>query len=109
MTDPSTQWTPVNVIGGRLPERAPPHRADLDRRHVRGLLARRHPPVRGTPELFGHAARLQHHAAGFCYAFVGHPELGSNTSLVVSYFKPDSPENANVGHVDLASVPVTAP
>jgi len=43
---------------------------------------------------------------GFCYAFVGHPELGSNTSLIISYFKPDSPENANVGHVDLASVPV---
>ena len=45
---------------------------------------------------------------GFCYAFVGHPELGSNTSLVLSYFKPDSPENANVGHVNLAAVPVPA-
>ena len=41
---------------------------------------------------------------GFCYAFVGHPELGSNSNLVVSYFKPDSPQNANVGHVDLASI-----
>jgi hypothetical protein len=45
---------------------------------------------------------------GFCYAFVGHPELGSDTSLIMSYFKPDSPENANVGHVDLAAVPVPA-
>ena len=45
---------------------------------------------------------------GFCYAFVGHPELGSNTSLILSFFKPDSPENANVGHVDLAAVPVPA-
>jgi Fibronectin type III domain len=46
---------------------------------------------------------------GFCYAFVGHPELSSNTSIVVSYFKPDSPGNANVGHVDLALVPLTQP
>jgi hypothetical protein len=43
---------------------------------------------------------------GFCYAFVGHPELGSATSLIVSYFKPDSLDNANVGHVDLALVPL---
>jgi hypothetical protein len=41
---------------------------------------------------------------GFCYAFVGHPELGNNSTLTVSYFKPDSPQNANVGHVDLAAV-----
>ena len=46
---------------------------------------------------------------GFCYAFVGHPELGSNTSLLVSYFKPDSQDNANVGHVDLALVPLPPP
>jgi len=44
---------------------------------------------------------------GFCYSFVGHPELGSNASLVLSYFKPDSPGNTNVGHVDLALVPLT--
>jgi hypothetical protein len=46
---------------------------------------------------------------GFCYAFVGHPELGSNTSLLVSCFKADSPGNANVGHVDLALVPLADP
>jgi len=41
---------------------------------------------------------------GFCYAFVGHPELGLLSPMIVSFFKPDSPENANVGHVDLAAV-----
>ena len=43
---------------------------------------------------------------GFCYAFVGHPELGTNSSLVISYFKPDSPTNVDIGHVDLALVPL---
>jgi len=46
---------------------------------------------------------------GFCYAFVGHPELGSNSSLIMSYFKPDSVKNVDVGHIELAYVPVPTP
>jgi hypothetical protein len=46
---------------------------------------------------------------GFCSAFVGHPELATDSSLVVSYFKPDSPNNADVGHVVVALVPLPTP
>jgi len=45
---------------------------------------------------------------GFCYAFVGHPELGALDPMIVSFFKPDSPTNADVGHVDLAAVRLSA-
>jgi len=43
---------------------------------------------------------------GFCYAFVGHPELGSPTRLVLSYFKPDAGPDPTAGHLVLASVPL---
>lgn len=41
---------------------------------------------------------------GFCYAFVGHPELSSSTQYVVSYFKPDAGPDPMAGHLVLASV-----
>jgi hypothetical protein len=43
---------------------------------------------------------------GFCYAFVGHPELSSSTQYVVSYFKPDAGPDPMAGHLVLASVPL---
>lgn len=45
--------------------------------------------------------------AGFCSTFVGHPELSTGTSLVLSYFKPDGPGSTGIGYVYLARVPLT--
>ncbi|MGA2837051.1 MAG: fibronectin type III domain-containing protein [Acidimicrobiales bacterium] len=105
VTDGATQWMPVNVtvasyptglqlieqtsIGGTFVVYSSSSPTGPWHQFVSGTL----PGCSTTP-------------TGFCYAFVGHPELGSSTSLVVSYFKPDSPQNANIGHVDLALVPL---
>jgi hypothetical protein len=103
VTDGATQWMPVNVSVAAYPS---------------GLRLIEQTSIGGTFVVFTSATPTgPWHAfysgtlpgcsttpKGFCYAFVGHPELGSNSTLVVSYFKPDSPENANVGHVDLASI-----
>ncbi len=40
---------------------------------------------------------------GFCYAFIGHPELSTPTSLLLTYFKPDSEQNPKIGHIVAAS------
>jgi hypothetical protein len=104
ITDGATQWMPVNVsVAG----------------YGSSLRMIEQTSIGGTFIIFtaiGSAAGPWHAAysgtlpgcsttpTGFCYAFVGHPELDLGSSMVVSYFKPDSLENANVGHVDLAAV-----
>jgi hypothetical protein len=103
-TDGATQWMPVNVsVAGFYPE----------------LRLIEQTSIGGTFIIFAATASTAGpwHAiysgtlpgcsttpTGFCYAFVGHPELGLESPMIISYFKPDSPENANVGHVDLAAV-----
>jgi hypothetical protein len=102
-TDGATQWTPVNVsVAG----------------YGTGLRLIEQTSIGGTFVIFtsGSFAGPWHAVysgtlpgcsttpKGFCYAFVGHPELGVLSPMIMSYFKPDSPENANVGHVDLAAV-----
>jgi hypothetical protein len=108
VTDGASQWAPLNVTVGAYPA---------------GLRLIEQTSIGGTFTVFSSTSPTgPWHAfvtgtlpgcsttpTGFCYAFVGHPELGSGTSLVVSYFKPDSLQNTNVGHVDLASVPLPAP
>jgi hypothetical protein len=108
VTDGSAPWTPVNVSVGAYPS---------------GLRLIEQTSIGGTFIVFsaanpdgpwhafysGTLPGCSTTPTGFCYSFVGHPELGSNTSLLVSYFKPDSPGDANVGHVDLALVPLSAP
>ncbi|MGD0882707.1 MAG: fibronectin type III domain-containing protein [Acidimicrobiales bacterium] len=106
-TDGATQWMPVNVTVATYPT---------------GLRLIEQTSIGGTFTVYSSSSPTgPWHAflkgtlpgcsttpTGFCYAFVGHPELGSTTSLIVSYFKPDSPQSANIGHVDLALVPVSA-
>ena len=108
VTVPGTGWTPVNVTVAAYPSGL----RLIEQTSIGGtfvVFSSATPTGPWKPEVTGVLPGCSTTPRGFCYAFVGHPELGSNTSLVVSFFKPDSPENANVGHVDLASVPVTAP
>ena len=106
VTDGASQWTPVNISVSAYPS---------------GLRLIEQTSIGGTFVVYSSAAPTgPWHAfysgtlpgcsttpKGFCYAFVGHPELGTNSSLVISYFKPDSPTNVDIGHVDLALVPLT--
>jgi hypothetical protein len=62
-----------------------------------------------TPEAAGTLPGCSSAPHGFCYAFVDHPELGTPTQLVVSYFQPDAGPDPAAGHLVLASVPVSAP
>ena len=105
VTDGASQWTPVNISVSAYPS---------------GLRLIEQTSIGGTFVVYSSATPTgPWHAfysgtlpgcsttpKGFCYAFVGHPELGTNSSLVISYFKPDSPTNVDIGHVDLALVPL---
>ena len=105
VTDGASQWTPVNISVSAYPS---------------GLRLIEQTSIGGTFVVYSSASPTgPWHAfysgtlpgcsttpKGFCYAFVGHPELGTNSSLVISYFKPDSPTNVDIGHVDLALVPL---
>ena len=107
VTTPNAEWTPVNVSiaaypgGLRLVEQTSIGGTFL-------VFTSASPTGPWKPVFSGTLPGCSTTPRGFCYAFVGHPELGSNTSLVLSYFKPDSPQNANVGHIGLASVPMPA-
>jgi hypothetical protein len=105
LTVPTTSWAPVNVSiaaypgGLRLVEQT-----SIGGTFV--VFTSASPTGPWKPVVSGTLPGCSTTPRGFCYAFVGHPELGSSTSLVLSYFKPDSPQNANVGHIGLASVPM---
>ncbi len=106
VTDGTAQWMPVNVSVAAYPT---------------GLRLIEQTSIGGTFIVFsasnpagpwhafysGTLPGCSTTPTGFCYSFIGHPELGSDNTLLVSYFKPDSPGDANVGHVDLALVPLT--
>ena len=105
VADGSAPWRPVNVSVASYPSGL----RLIEQTSIGGtFLVFSSPSPTGPwhPFLSGTLPGCSTTPRGFCYAFVGHPELGSNSALVLSYFKPDSPQNANVGHVDLASVPV---
>ncbi len=57
-----------------------------------------------TTELSGILPGCSTSPHGFCYSFVGHPELSSASELVVSYFKPDAGPDPAAGHLVLASI-----
>ncbi len=108
VTDGSAPWMPVNVSVAAYPSGL----RLIEQTSIGGtfvVFSSATPTGPWHPFYSGTLPGCSTTPKGFCYAFVGHPELGSDTSLLVSYFKPDSPENANVGHVDLALVPLTAP
>jgi hypothetical protein len=108
VTDGTTQWMPVNVSVAAYPTGL----RLIEQTSIGGtflVFSSSSPTGPWHPFYSGTLPGCSTTPKGFCYAFVGHPELGSNTSLLVSYFKPDSPQNANIGHVDLALVPLTAP
>lgn len=103
VTDGVAPWTPVNVSVAAYPSGL----RLIEQTSIGGtflVFSSATPTGPWHPFLSGTLPGCSTTPRGFCYAFVGHPELGSNSNLVVSYFKPDSPENANVGHVDLASI-----
>jgi hypothetical protein len=107
VTDGSTSWMPVNVSVAGYPSGL----RLIEQTSIGGtfiVFSSTTPTGPWHPIYSGTLPGCSSTPTGFCYAFVGHPELGSDTSLVVSYFKPDSPENADVGHVDLALIPLTA-
>ena len=106
VTDGSTPWMPVNVSVAAYPSGL----RLIEQTSIGGtfiVFSSATPTGPWHPFYSGTLPGCSTTPKGFCYAFVGHPELGSNTSLLVSYFKPDSPENANIGHVDLALVPLS--
>lgn len=106
VTDGTTPWMPVNVSVAAYPTGL----RLIEQTSIGGtflVFSSSGPTGPWHPFYSGTLPGCSTTPKGFCYAFVGHPELGSNTSLLVSYFKPDSPENANIGHVDLALVPLT--
>ena len=107
VTTGATPWTPVNVSVAAYPSGL----RLIEQTSIGGtflVFQSTSPTGPWHPFLSGTLPGCSTTPRGFCYAFVGHPELGSNTSLIMSYFKPDSPQNANVGHVDLASVALPA-
>jgi len=107
LTVPTTKWTPANVTVAAYPSGL----RLIEQTSIGGtfvVYSSASPTGPWQPLTSGVLPGCSTTPRGFCYAFVGHPELGSNTSLILSFFKPDSPENANVGHVDLAAVPVPA-
>ncbi len=107
VTVPGSTWMPVNVTVAAYPTGL----RLIEQTSIGGtfvVFSSTSPTGPWRPMVSGVLPGCSTTPRGFCYAFVGHPELGSQTSLVVSYFKPDSPENANVGHVDLAAVPTPA-
>jgi len=44
---------------------------------------------------------------GFCYAFVGHPEISNAAQMLVSYYDPAYGPDTSVGHLVAASVPLS--
>ncbi len=103
VTVPNTQWTPVNISVGTYPEGL----RLIEQTSIGGtfvVFSSASPAGPWNPVASGTLPGCSTTPRGFCYAFVGHPELGSSTSLVLSYFKPDSAQNANVGHIYLAAV-----
>jgi hypothetical protein len=107
VTDGTVAWAPVNVSVAAYPSGL----RLIEQTSIGGtflIFQSTSPTGPWKPFVSGTLPGCSTTPRGFCYAFVGHPELGSDTSLIMSYFKPDSPENANVGHVDLASVPLPA-
>jgi hypothetical protein len=61
-----------------------------------------------TPEVSGTLPGCSTPPHGFCYTFVGHPELSNPSQLVISYFKPDAGPDVAEGHLVLASVSLDA-
>jgi len=105
VTDGSQPWKPVNVSVASYPSGL----RLIEQTSIGGeftVFSSKSPTGPWQPILTGTLPGCSTTPKGFCYAFVGHPELGSNSSLIMSYFKPDSPNNANVGHVNLAYVPL---
>ncbi len=103
VTVPNTQWAPVNISVGSYPEGL----RLVEQTSIGGtfvVFSSASPSGPWNPVASGTLPGCSTTPRGFCYAFVGHPELGSSTSLVLSYFKPDSAQNANVGHIYLAAV-----
>jgi hypothetical protein len=103
VTVPTTQWTPVNISVGSYPDGL----RLVEQTSIGGtfvVFSSASPTGPWNPIASGTLPGCSTTPRGFCYAFVGHPELGSSTSLILSYFKPDSAQNANVGHIYLASV-----
>ncbi len=108
VTDGSAPWSPVNVSVAAYPS---------------GLRLIEQTSISGTFLVYSSGAPTGPWRAvysgtlpgcsttptGFCYSFNGHPEFGTGTGLVLSYFKPDSPGRPDQGHVDLALVPLSVP
>ncbi len=107
-TDGTQPWKPVNISVASYPGGL----RLIEQTSIGGeftVFSSKSPTGPWHPFLTGTLPGCSTTPKGFCYAFVGHPELGSNSSLIMSYFKPDSAKNIDVGHVDLAYVPVPAP
>lgn len=101
-------WAPLNITVAAYPQSpgSPIYRI-IEQTSIGGtfkVLQSSSPTGPWTTEVGGTLPGCTSTPSGFCYAFIGHPEVSGADRIIVTYFKPDSNASVNIGHVDTAAI-----